>query len=149
MKKILLLAAVTISIISCSKSDSSESSTDKIVGKWVVTSATIQIGANGTPTNSLEACQTLGNVTFTSTTTSTGNSIDTYYYPNATTSACEIQPVEYSTWTNIGNNTYNITYSGQTGVEVINITFSNSDRTMLVTFYDGGNYILKTTYSKQ
>ena len=123
MKKILLLAAVTISIISCSKSDSSESSTDKIVGKWVVTSATIQIGANGTPTNSLEACQTLGNVTFTSTTTSTGNSIDTYYYPNATTSACEIQPVEYSTWTNIGNNTYNITYSVQTGVEVINITF--------------------------
>ena len=149
MKKILLLAIVTISMISCSKSDSSESSTDKIVGKWVVTSATIQIGANGTPTNSLEACQTLGNVTFTSTTTSTGNSIDTYYYPNATTSACEIQPVEYSTWTNIGNNTYNITYSGQTGVEVINITFSNSDRTMLVTFYDGGNYILKTTYSKQ
>ena len=64
MKKILLLAIVTISMISCSKSDSSESSTDKIVGKWVVTSSTIQNGANGTPINSMEPCETLGNTMF-------------------------------------------------------------------------------------
>ena len=149
MKKLLLLAIVTISMISCSKSDSSESSTDKIVGKWVVTSATIQNGATGTPTNSLEACQTLGNVTYTSTTTSTGNTIETYYHPNATTSACVIQPVRNSTWSNIGNNTYNISYSGMTGPpDVYTITFSNSDRTMLIVTDDGG-YILKTIYAKQ
>jgi hypothetical protein len=147
MKK-LLLAIVTISMISCSKSDSSESTTDKIVGKWVITSATIQNGATGTPTNSLEECQTLGNVTFTSTTATTGNTIDTYFYPNATTSACEIQPVQYSTWANIGNNTYNISYAGMPGVDVLTITFTNSDKTMLVVTDDGG-YIIKTIYAKQ
>jgi hypothetical protein len=149
MKKLLLLAIVTISMISCSKSDSSEPSTDKIVGKWVVTSATIQNGANGTPSNHLQACETLGNVTFTSTTISTGNSIQTYYHPNADTFACEIQPVQYSTWSNIGNNTYNISYLGMTGPpDVYTITFSNSDRTMLIVTDDGG-YILKTIYAKQ
>ena len=148
MKKLLLLAIVTISMISCSKSESSESSTDKIVGKWVITSATIQNGANGTPSNSLQACQTLGNLIFTSTTISTGNTIQTSYYPNATTSACEIQPVQYSTWSNIGNNTYNITYSGMTGVDVLNITFINNDRTMLMVANDGV-YIIKSIFAKQ
>jgi hypothetical protein len=149
MKKILLLAIVTISMISCSKSDSSESSTDKIVGKWVVTSSTIQNGANETPINSMGLCDTLGNTVFTATTATTGTVSDTFYYSNATTSACEIQPVQYSTWSNIGNNTYNITYSGMTvPPDVYTITFSNSDRTMLIVTDDGG-YILKTTFAKQ
>jgi hypothetical protein len=149
MKKILLLAAVTISIISCSKSDSSESSTDKIVGKWVETSATSQIGANGTPTSILEQCATLGNISFSATSETSGTFINTYYYPNSTTFACELQPIASGTWTNLGNNTYNTMYSGQTGVDVTTVNFSNNDRTMLVTLYDGGNYIIKTTYAKQ
>jgi hypothetical protein len=148
MRRIILLLAVGIIMVSCSKSDSGTTA-DKIVGKWVVTSATSQIGANGTPTSVLDACETLGNINYSATNQTSGTFIYTYYYANSTTLACELQPLASGTWTNLGNNTYNTTYSGQTGVEVSTFNFSNNDRTMLVTFYDGGNYILKTTYAKQ
>jgi len=146
MKKILLLAIVTISMISCSKSDSSESSTDKIVGKWVLTSSTIQNGATGTPINSTGPCETLGNTVFTATTATTGTASDTNYEESPTTSDCVLMPVDYFTWSNNGNNTYTMTKDSSTNV--INITYSNNDRTMLVVFYDG-NFISKATFAKQ
>ena len=146
MKKILLLAIVTISMISCSKSDSSESSTDKIVGKWVVTSMTSQVGTSGTPINSIQPCATLGNTVFTATTATTGTATDTSYEESPTTSDCVLMPVDYATWSNNGSNVYTITQDGSTNV--LNITYSNSDRTMLAVVY-AGNYIIKTTLAKQ
>ena len=146
MKKILLLAIVTISMISCSKSDSSESSTDKIVGKWVVTSSTIQNGATGTSINSMDPCAALGNTVFTAATATTGTASDTNYEESPITSDCVLMAVDYFTWSNNGNNAYTITQDGSTNV--LNITYSNSDRTMLVVFYEG-NYISKATFAKQ
>lgn len=144
MKKLILTMLIAFSLISCSKSDDGPS-VNKIVGKWVIITSTIQNGSTGNPENNLDNCEI--NRVYTYTQNSDGKTgvyqfLDSYEDPN--TLNCMYIGNKTVNWTDLGSNTYSI----GTPATLNTITFTNQDNTMNVVINDGP-YILKDTYSRQ
>lgn len=143
MKKTFLLLLLAISI-SCSKSDSGTTPTNKIVGKWKEVESTIQTGINGTPSNHLQNCATLPVYDFIQYSDGKNGTVSwsAYNYDN-NTSSCAFIGQRNSTWSDLGTDTYTLGNE-----EPNNVIFSNNNATMTISTNDG-IYIIKTKYSKQ
>ncbi len=137
MKKLLLLLFVGLLTISCSSSDDDvipSQNSDPILGKWQLTSDTINGLEVSTDCDRLQTAEFYFN----------GTSKETYYFESI--SFCVIDSELKNEWKNIGDSTYKIIYeNGEVFIQKIN--FSSDNTIISLTENDGGK-IYVTTFKK-
>ena len=151
MKKIYVMLGIVALLVtfSCSKSETAAPtpSVDKIVGKWKITSETSQNGINGTPKAYNNPCRNNIIHTFTATTSTTG--FWSYTPFSQVNGICQQTSISSTpiVWINLGNNTYQIKYTGGDINETFEFTADGN--TMIETDVSGSPTIYKTTYVRQ
>ena len=140
---------LSVSSISCSKSEDTTPAPDKIVGAWKQTGRTIQNGATGAVTDGMRFCTTSNNVTFVS--SSTGAANGSYIQNNFTYTApnCVADAPKSGTWLNTGT-FYNFGFTGSAGggtvQATINFTVNNTVMEMVT---NDGPLIVKEKFLRQ